>query len=197
MVLVCSYTLAGAQVMGQPEGVAAQPESTTQTQVQTQVQPEQNTQQGMPLTTRIGNSYMVNGQTMNKRAYQGYLQNTCPEAFAKFSNGLTLANVGWGLFAGGLALDLVGCCMMLSSPEVKDGTTRSSSTTQMSAQLLGGYMIGSLGGALEIASIPCLAVGYSRMHGAADLYNAYARTGAKPYLTLNAGANGIGLCYHF
>ena len=60
---------------------------------------------------RAGNTYILGKQTMDKYQYAAYLRNTCPAAYAKFHSGYTLSSVGWGLLAGGLALELSSAVM--------------------------------------------------------------------------------------
>ena len=48
-------------------------------------------QQPMGMTLRIGNSYIVNQNVMNSRAYMGYLQNTSPEVYGRFKSGYVTA----------------------------------------------------------------------------------------------------------
>jgi hypothetical protein len=61
-----------------------------------------------------------------------------------------------------------------------------------------GLALAWVGGALEIASIPCLIVGYVRMHRSVDTYNidqAYNRPQA--YWSIQTGNSGLGLALHF
>ena len=72
-------------------------------------------QQPMGMTLRIGNSYIVNQNVMNSRAYMGYLQNTSPEVYGRFKSGYVTAMTGWGLFAAGPILTLcIGLPVWLS-----------------------------------------------------------------------------------
>ena len=54
-------------------------------------------------------------------------------------------------------------------------------------------------GCLEIASIPCLAVGYAKMHKSVDIYNVLSasRAQCQPYWSIQANHNGIGLALNF
>lgn len=52
--------------------------------------------------------------------------------------------------------------------------------------------------ALEIASVPLLAVGYRRMHTSLEVYNVACTTAqVKPYWTIQASDNGLGLALNF
>ena len=111
---------------------------------------------------RVGDKYMMDGKIMNKREFRGYLKNTSPEAFQLFNNGYKLGIAGWSCFGVGLAINTAGSAMLrryVNSNAQKDNV----------------YYIGSAlssaGASITVAGITCLAVGYTRMHKAAHLYN--------------------------
>ena len=111
---------------------------------------------------RVGNKYMMDGSMMNKREFKGYLKNTCPEAFELFNNGHKLDIAGWCCFGIGLAVNSVGSSLL---------------TSCLRGQITQDYMMDisssltSLGAGVTVAGITCLAVGYTRMHKAVNLYN--------------------------
>ena len=111
---------------------------------------------------RIGDKYMMDGQMMNKKEFKGYLQNTSPEAFQLFQNGYKLSIAGWSCFGVGLAVNTVGTGMMR---RYFNGKVQKDVVYEIGASLA------SAGSGLTVAGITCLAVGYTRMHKAAHLYN--------------------------
>lgn len=141
--------------------------------------------QEMPLTVRNGNTYVVGNQVMNRYAYGTYLNEKCPQAAVQFNSGMNLSRVGWGLFAGGLALNTVAVSMGLAHP-VKDEVLPYHHA--MDAM----YYTGN---AMLTASIPVLIVGYVKQHNAANTYNSLA--GSQAYVSLNMSGNGFGIAYNF
>lgn len=136
-----------------------------------------------PMLIRQGNTYIYGDVIMGKSEMSSWLyEHNCKSSASLFSTGLVTANVGWGLLATGLALDLTSVIVFLCKP----------------VENMGASLILSLSGAcLEIASVPTLIVGYSKMHRAADIYNMSCRETTKQYWTLQASQNGIGLAYKF
>lgn len=134
--------------------------------------------------TRSGNTYYYGNQVMNKQATLDWLSTqNCPAAYAQFKKGLNLSKGGWFLMAIGLGLDLGGTIILSS---------------QSSNKTIGGVLVG-IGAAFEIACIPTIAVGYSKMHQTVNVYNVScgATAHVKPYWSLQASSNGIGLAYNF
>ena len=134
---------------------------------------------------RSGNTYYYDNQVMNKQATLEWLSTqNCPAAYEQFRSGMRTANAGWALMATGLMADLVGTLIIL---------IRGKSVPTA------GYILVGIGGALEIACIPTIAGGYSKMHQTVNVYNVSCRTTAqvKTYWSLQASNNGIGLAYNF
>lgn len=134
---------------------------------------------------RLGNTYYYDNQVMNKQAPLEWLSTqNCPAAYEQFRSGMRTASAGWALMATGLMADLVGTLILL---------TRGKSVPTV------GYILVGIGGALEIACIPTIAVGYSKMHQTVNVYNISCGTTAqvRPYWSLQASNNGIGLAYNF
>ena len=130
---------------------------------------------------RIGDKYMMDGKMMNKREFKGFLQNTSPEAFQLFENGHKLSIAGWSCFGVGLAVNTVGTGMMRRYINNK---------AQKDIVYEVGASLASAGSCLTIAGITCLAVGYTRMHKAANLYN--IEQAHRPDLRWVFGMNGNG-----
>jgi hypothetical protein len=135
-----------------------------------------------PFISRDGNTYYYDNHRMNKSAYRSFLRNRCPAAYEQFSKGYNISKGGWILFGIGLGLDL-GCTIAsLANAKGTDGL----------------IAVGVIGGALEIASIPTLAVGYSKMHKSVNTYNDQCRQKTSTtYWSLQVDNLGLGLAYHF
>ena len=152
-------------------------------------------QQPMGMTLRIGNSYIVNQNVMNSRAYMGYLQNTCPEVYGRFKSGYTTAMTGWGLFAAGPILTLcIGLPVLIFGDPCFDDHYDSHKVA-----LHAGFGIGfiTVGMGAFISGITCLGVGYGRMHRSAEIYNFHCANKPTTYWSLQSSANGLGLALHF
>lgn len=111
---------------------------------------------------RVGDKYMMDGSVMNKREFKGYLKNTCPEAFELFDNGHKLSIAGWSCFGIGLAVNSVGSSILTSC-------LRGQITQDYMLDI--SYSLTTLGAGITVAGVTCLAVGYTRMHKAVNLYN--------------------------
>ena len=111
---------------------------------------------------RVGDKYMMDGEMMDKREFKGYLKNTCPEAFELFNNGHKLSIAGWSCFGIGLAVNSVGSSILASC-------LRGQITQDYMLDI--SYSLTTLGAGVTVAGVTCLAVGYTRMHKAVNLYN--------------------------
>ncbi len=136
--------------------------------------------------TRTGNTYFYNGQSMNKEEYCRFLQDKCQPAYQKAKSGHYTAMVGWVLFSAGLGIDIGNVMGIVIANRGAYYTTLN-------------YIFAITAGCLEIASIPCLAVGYAKMHKSVDIYNVLSasRAQCQPYWSIQANHNGIGLALNF
>ena len=132
---------------------------------------------------RAGNTYILGKQTMDKYQYAAFLRNTCPAAYAKFHTGYTLSSVGWGLLAGGLALELGSAIMWWYRPNGYYGHYIELNN-----------FVGGLGHTLTVASVPLLIIGYCKQHNSVGVYNSAI---GQPYFSLNASQDGVGIAFHF
>lgn len=141
------------------------------------------------MLARANDSYYLGNEKMNiKQTLKWLEQQDCLVATDLFRTGYKTAIVGWSLLGAGLLCDFGGLMYMVDG--IKKGTLKT--TVQ-------GYSIYLVGGALELAAIPTISVGYYKMHQTVNVYNAHCRKTAytRPYWTIQAGANGIGLAYKF
>ncbi len=123
------------------------------------------------LTTR---NYYHKGEFFQRAQMADVLKNTCDVAYKEYRKGKTINYTGWGLFAGGIALNGVGLSLLS----------------------YGAYEAGSatitLGSMTTLASIPTIIVGRYKMNNAYKKYN-------NQNLSLNFGISptGVGLALQF
>jgi hypothetical protein len=159
----------------------------------------------------IDNTYYYAGQTIEKdQILNFYAQQNCQAAYDQFVNGQKLATAGWVLLGVGGALD-IGAAICYSSMLAQRYSPSSGSSKMPGKRLANSsdyslddpayvamVMLGIGGAACEIACIPCLVVGYHKMHSSADIYNALHSTAqVQPYWAIQASTNGLGLALHF
>jgi len=136
------------------------------------------------MLTRVGNTYYYDTKAMNKQATLEWLEGqNCPAAYQHFLSGMKTASAGWVLMATGSMFDLLGTILNF----------------QRKTNLAIGFVMMGIGGALELACIPTIAVGYSKMHETVNVYNISCGKTAeiKPYWSVQASDNGIGVAYNF
>ena len=146
-----------------------------------------------------GNTYYYGANEVMKKGQMldWYARHNCQQAYDQFAKGLKLSNAGWVCFGLGLGMDVaaIGTAVAYIN-SAKTGGSQAIPTGNplyITAMCLGA---GAL--VLEIASIPMLAVGYSQMHSSVDVYNVVCKTAsARPYWTLQASSNGLGLAMKF
>ena len=151
------------------------------------------------LLTRNGNTYYYGAHEVMKKhqMLDWYAQHNCQAAYHQFAQGLKLAKAGWACFGIGLAMDAGSIasaiiCLSHITPQTT-GPQLLKDPAYIAAVSLG---IGAL--AFEIACIPTLAVGYQKMHHSVDVYNISCSTAqVRPYWTLQASSNGLGLALKF
>lgn len=132
------------------------------------------------------NSFIVNGEAMNRVQFGKFLYETDVEAYNVLNQGDKLLRTGTGLLVFGLTFDLVGFLMGNIS------NNRGAS--------IAGYTIAGIGGALEIACIPTLCIGSSKISQSVDVYNRNNSYKKQTYaLTLNpcVSRDGFGLVLKF
>lgn len=175
---------------------AAVPALMAQT-VYTMTIPDKETKTDTPthnsIVTRSGNTYFCDGKSMNKQEYVDFLYSRNPAAWAKAQNGYKLATAGWTLLGVGVGLQVIGYTGALVALR---GMGAASTIATMVLPVWGACTY--IGTCCEIACVPTLIVGYTRMHRSADIYNISCTTAqARPYWSVQAGQNGIGLALNF
>lgn len=147
-------------------------------------------------SVRVGNRYMIGSEMMNKKAYRGYLQNTCPEAFTQFDKGYKTAIAGWGLMGAGPVAFTAGFWIFFPAsfgwfPDMTPEQER-----HLKGVVGSGMALTCLGGAALLSSIVCVSVGYSQMHQASNKYNNRCATHTT-YWTIQGQGNQLNLALHF
>jgi len=154
---------------------------------------ESNTPAHNSIVTRSGNTYFCDGKSMNKQEYVDFLYSRNPAAWAKAQNGYKLATAGWTLLGVGAGLQVI-CYTGVLIGLCGTGTASYIATMGIPVWAACNY----IGMCCEIACVPTLIVGYTRMHRSADIYNISCTTAqARPYWSVQAGQNGIGLALNF
>ena len=139
-------------------------------------------EQRFSVITKVGREYYVAGKVYDEAGYREILRLNCVVAYRQYEYGHQLTNTGWWLFAVGLGLDLGTSIAVLNSGTVNGAT----------------YFFSSVGGALEIACIPVLCIGYKVRRQSLNTYNmACARETSKLHLKANVTTDGIGLAINF
>lgn len=143
--------------------------------------------------TRSGNTYFYEGKAMDTKAYLHFLETNCPAAWQKANTGYKTAMAGWCLLGIGAAFEMCGAIGVIAT--IGHVENNPYATTN---GILGWTALYYIGGVSVLASIPTLSVGYVKMHNSVDVYNVSCTTAeARPYLSVQAGQNGIGLALNF
>lgn len=145
------------------------------------------------LIEEAGSYYFYGNQVMDKKEYMDFLSTRCTPAYQKFQSGYKLYQAGWGLFGAGLGVDLIGSILVAFAPKSqKDGSDND-------AMFYSGLACLGVGAAALLASVPTVFIGYARMEESVDIYNVTQRTAAasRPYWSVQAGNNAVGLAYNF
>lgn len=144
------------------------------------------------------------GQVRRKSAMVIYNEYNCsPETCAdikiNYKKADTLWKTGWGLFGAGLGLSVGGSVLWLTNANFGGALPPSEyKGTKRAAACDTGFAIMIIGCGMEIASIPCLAVGQVRRKAASKLYNEKCGSD-QPVLSfsLQTSSNGLGLAMQF
>ena len=142
---------------------------------------------------RKGNFYIIDNWRMDKRAYRGFLKNTCPEAYRQFDRGYKTAMAGWGLFATGPVLVGVGSYYAMGASFGYHPDNTPAQERRRKAVWGCNTGLACLGGASFISGIVCLSVGYHQMHRTTGILNCSTTA----YWTIETRPNEIGLALHF
>lgn len=148
--------------------------------------------------------YIYMGNSMNSKAYAGFLKNNCPEAYKQYMKGKKMKVAGWAVFGTGLAV-AAGGAFYKGYLEIQwDKLERLWAITYEREQKYKTYSIVSYaimgaGGAVLLSSIPILCVGEKRKQKSMSIYNKQCSSPSIPPITFNltAGQNGLGVAMNF
>ena len=124
---------------------------------------------------------------------------TCEQIKLNYKKANTLWKTGWGLFGAGLGLSVGGSVLWLTNANFGGALPPSEyKGTKRAAACDTGFAIMIIGCGMEIASIPCLAVGQVRRKESLRLYNEKCGSD-QPILSfsLQTSSNGLGIAMQF
>ncbi|MBE6324970.1 MAG: hypothetical protein E7074_08375 [Bacteroidales bacterium] len=135
--------------------------------------------------------YFLDNKSITSKEYKDFLKNNSPEAWQSYKKGTALWATGWSLAGVGVACIFAGELLLIG--DAAAGLFESGHGPGVLAGL--GLMIG--GGALNIASIPCLIVGGKKKFSAHEIYNRNCTKQPQVQLSLQTSQNGLGLALKF
>ena len=147
-----------------------------------------------------GNDYYYGDKELsNSELLQFYADQNCQAAYNQFVKGQKSAKAGWALLGIGGGLGIAGGAILASNVILQNGSTKDMFKLMFNGDLgTAGLVIGLVGTACEIASIPCLVLGYRKQHTSVDVYNVEcAKAYNRPYWTIQSSADGIGMAMNF
>ena len=125
--------------------------------------------------------YSYGTMQMDRKAYEDYIFNNCPEAFVKYRIGRQTATAGWVLFGFGCVMSAVGWGIVEIDP------------FEM------GVSIGSIGVISVFTSLFVLPIGYHFQYSSADVFNnkCTSKRTASCTFNLQSSRDGIGIALTF
>lgn len=132
---------------------------------------------------RMGpNEYMYAGTYMDKKAYEQFLRNNCPQAYKKYKDGRKWYIAGWSIFGAGMILTGAGIGILVADPKAPDSGE--------ALVIIGPVITG-------LAFIP-IGIGHGMRNNAYKTYNKKCASSSKNItLGISTGKNGIGLAMQF
>lgn len=156
------------------------------------------------------NLYTYKGISMNKKEYEAFLRNNCPQAFKQYRQGKSLKIAGWTCFSIGLACVVSGSAMLAAnnngvggySPAIAAAPKRYNEgyygySDSPNGLTVGGIIFVSVGAVATVTSVPLLTVGYIKQKRSVDTYNSQCKSSKQMAVNLTAGQNGLGLALQF
>ncbi|MBQ4395040.1 MAG: hypothetical protein IJP45_01170 [Paludibacteraceae bacterium] len=141
--------------------------------------------EGGYITRVSSNEYRLNGTKMDKKAYEEFLINNCPEAWRKYKSGKNAIAAGWSLFGIGAAAVGVGGVLMAVGYNNYNYTMGDSGIGLM----ISGGLLGGVG-------LITFSAGYGARNNAYKRYNKKCAS-APMSLNLVGSQNGLGLALRF
>lgn len=144
--------------------------------------------------------YRLGNTTMDRKAYEQFIYQNCPEAWRKHLGAQSTIITGWTFLGVGAVLCSAWAMLPLANYyyDGKDATYYITSATRDDWHTTG-VIAGSIGAALAGISIPLLSAGYGIKYNTYKTYNKSCASANKSSLSLNlqAGADGLGLAMKF
>lgn len=147
---------------------------------------EESTPRSGVITKVSRNEYRMNGTKMDRKAYEEFLIENCPEAWRKHKNGRNAVAAGWTFFG-------VGAAMQCGWAMFDVGSRRSYDNPGLA---IAGMVIGSMGTAFAGIGLFTFIGGYASKAKALKIYN--NKCANNPIsLNLKADQYGLGLAINF
>ena len=154
----------------------------------------------LSITKISKNEYRLGNNTMDRKAYEQFIYQNCPDAWKKHISAKRTIITGWTFLGVGAVLCSAWGMLPLATYYYngQDATYYITWDTYRNWEITG-IVAGSIGAALVGTSIPLLAGGYSAKHNTYKTYNKRCVSTDKSLLSLDlqAGANGLGLALKF
>ena len=147
-----------------------------------------------------GNDYFYGDKELsNSELLQFYADQNCQAAYNQYVKGQKMSKAGWALLGIGGGLGIAGGAIGASNVIINNGSTKDMFKYMFQGDLgTATLVLGIIGTACEIASIPCLVIGYRKQHTSVDVYNVEcAKAYNRPYWTIQSSADGIGMAMNF
>ena len=133
------------------------------------------------------NEYILNGSYMDRKNYEYFINQNCPEAWKKHLISKRIIISGWVLLGSGAVLT---CMWGLVGAHDESGEPY-----WLAHDL--GIAFGSTGLFLMATSVPLISVGYGKKYNTYKTYNTSCASRNAVSLNLQASQNGLGLALHF
>ena len=137
---------------------------------------------GGVITKVSRNEYRIRGTKMDKKAYEDFIINNCPEAWRKYKNGKNAVAAGWTFFGIGAAMQ--SCWSMAAIADNYD-------------PYITGIVLGSIGAGFAGIGLFTFIGGYGSKAAALKTYNKKCANGSAVSFNLKADQNGLGLAINF
>ena len=136
---------------------------------------------GGVITKVSRNEYRIRGTKMDKKAYEDFIINNCPEAWRKYKNGKNAIATGWTFFGVGAAMQLGWLAEQSRNDYIN----------------ITGFVIGTMGAGLAGVGFFTFIGGYGSKAAALKTYNKKCANGSTVSFNLKTDQNGLGLAINF
>lgn len=138
------------------------------------------------ITKISNNEYRIGETKMDKKAYENFLYENCPQAWKKYKHGKNAVIAGWTLFGVGSAAMIIGPIVKYPDwPNYDNPYVRSGDALLIS------------GAVCILPGIISFSCGYALKANAYKIYNKTCAHSTPITLNLTTGKNGLGLALQF